>query len=175
MRKKRSDRLSRDKKRKKPYSLKIEILKLIVLFLILISSSIAVYYFFFYTPRCFDESCFSLALISCERTEYLKDSPEATWLYVIKGKSVKEKEECEVYIKFIQAKKGKTDIMSIEGKEMICLLPLGALMQPEQNLEFCTGKLKEGLQDLIIKRMHAYILENLETINEEIENVTKAV
>ena len=43
-------------------------------------------------------------------------------------------------------------------------------MNPVENLGLCHGLLKEGLQDLIIKKMHTYIIENMGKINEELES-----
>jgi len=160
-------------KREGKYRRGIEILKLIIFVIVLIGICFATYYLFFYTKTCSDRDCFSKALVLCERAKWLNDDAEATWIYTIKENS---KDKCEISVKLLQAKKGKQEIEKIEGKEMICYLPVGTLTVPEENLELCSGELKEGLQDLVIKRMHSYILENLGQINEEIgkiENLTK--
>ena len=160
------------KKKKKPYNFKIEIIKAIVIFLILVGSSILVYYFFFYTETCFDTECFSRSLVSCDRVKWINDAEEATWFYTLNGKL---NDKCEIDVKLLQVKRGKLDLEKAEGEEMKCFFPPGTLFSPEQNLGLCTGRLKESLQDLIIKRMHSYILKNLENINEEIGNLTRAV
>lgn len=166
------------RKKEKPYNFKIEIIKLVIIVFIIIFSSIAIYYFFFRVPICSDEKCFSHELIKCNKVRWVNDDKDATWLYSIEGKtkdSEKESYVCAVSVKLLQAKKGKQDLGKAEGKEMICFLPLGVLTAPEQNLESCTGELKEELQDLVIKRMHAYILENLEDINKNIKNFTSPI
>jgi hypothetical protein len=50
---------------------------------------------------------------------------------------------------------------------MVCAIPFGIMMQPEENLKVCHGILKEEIQELIITRMHAQIVENLGKISEE--------
>lgn len=157
-------------KKRGEYRRGIEILKLVILVAILIGVCFATYYFFFYTKTCSDKDCFSKAFVLCERVKWLSDDAEATWLYTIKGES---ENKCEIDVELLQAKKGKQEIEKIEGKKMSCYVPSGTLAVPEENLELCSGELKEGLQDLIIKQMHSYIIENLGQINQEIENLTK--
>lgn len=171
---------NRKGKKNKPYHLGIEIIKLIVIGMIIVLSSVAVYYFFFYSSSCENKDCFYSALVSCERVKWINDAQEASWLYTIEGKgrmpgAEDTEAKCIVAVKLLQGKKGTTDIMSAEGKEMKCYIPLGTSTVPGQKLEFCTGELKEELQNLIIKRMHKYLLENLEGINEEIGNLTSTL
>lgn len=141
-----------------------EILKfsiIVVLFLIVLLS---VYYFFLYTKTCQAEECFYKALVSCKKAKWINDAEEGTWLYIIKGASG---QNCRVEVKLLLAKEGILDIGKIEGKNMDCYLPPEIVAGPEQDLARCTGPLKEGLQNLVIKRMHSYILENLGEISEE--------
>jgi len=60
----------------------------------------------------------------------------------------------------------------MEGKEMVCYLPLGTITSPQGNLANCHGLLKEEMQSLIINRLHNYIVNNLGQISEEL---TKAI
>jgi hypothetical protein len=55
---------------------------------------------------------------------------------------------------------------------MDCSLPLSFIGNPSSDLSKCSGKLKEGIQDVIIKKMYAYIYENIGKINEEITQVS---
>jgi len=41
-------------------------------------------------------------------------------------------------------------------------------MIPESNIGKCTGLLKEGLQDLVIKKLHTYLVQNLGKLNLEL-------
>ncbi len=108
-------------------------------------------------------------MADCKRARFVNDEQEATWIQTIKGR---EEGACEVEIELAVVKEGKIDLRTIEGEQMMCYVPLNAVSSPGQDLTKCTGKLKEGMQDLIIKKMHSYILENLGQINEEL---TKAV
>ena len=54
---------------------------------------------------------------------------------------------------------------------MNCMLPLGVRMIPESDIGNCHGLLKEGLQDIIIKRLHTYLVENIGQINLEVLDV----
>ena len=160
------------KKKKDSYNLRNEIIKLIIILLIIVAVSFLVYYFFFRIEKCADKECFSRSLVDCKRVEWINDAPEATWVYTILGK---QEGKCEINVNLLQIKRGKIDISEAEGKSMNCFFPPGTITTPGQNLELCSGKLKESLQDLIIKKMHSYILENLEDINQEIGNLTKVI
>ena len=48
---------------------------------------------------------------------------------------------------------------------MECEIPRGMIVLPEDRIDSCHGALKEGLQDMIIQRLHTYILQNLGKIN----------
>jgi len=138
----------------------------ILIFLIVL---VVIYWSLLYTRTCENQGCFNNYLGECNRAKWINDAEEAAWLYTIKGKSEKS---CEVEVKLLIIKSGKMDMKEAEGKSMNCNIPTGVIMNPSQNLEYCSGLLKEEFQDLIIKRMHSYILENLGKINEEI---TKAI
>ena len=54
---------------------------------------------------------------------------------------------------------------------MTCMLPEGIVMIPESNIGKCSGLLKEGLQDLVIRKLHTYLVQNLGRINLEVLDV----
>jgi hypothetical protein len=54
---------------------------------------------------------------------------------------------------------------------MDCYLPLGSLVSPESDISRCHGILKEGMQNLIIRQLHTYIVENVKDIGSELENI----
>jgi len=152
-------------RKKEVYKRNVEILKFIIVLLVFLSILIIIYYFFLYTKTCQDQECFTESLVRCKRARWTNDAEEATWLYTINGKSGKN---CGIEVKLLVIKKGKIDIGKTEGKSMTCYLPLSIASSPEQDLGKCTGPLKEDLQDLIINRMHSYVLENLGEISEEL-------
>ncbi len=151
-------------KEKRGYDTKTEVLKFIIIVAIFLAVITAVYYAFFYSVTCLNQECFMEKLASCRRANWVNEAEEASWSYSIEGKS----EKCEVEVKLLVIKKGEIDMGDIEGKSMTCYLPVGLITSPEQNLEDCKGELKENLQDLIIKRMHSYILKNVGEISGEL-------
>ena len=138
----------------------------ILLIVIVIVALLAVYFTFFYARKCSDKSCFNSALSKCKRVSFLNDIEGSTWLYTIKGLS---KGECEVNVKLVKFKEGNTDLIKLEGKEMNCYLPKGMIANPQESLGRCHGLLKEEMQDVIITRLHNYIVDNLGQIGEELE------
>ena len=151
--------------KKEEYKRGSEIIKLIIIAVIFVGVLAIVYFLTIYTEKCSDNACFDTRLVNCKKATWINDAEEAAWLYSIKGK---ESGNCEVEVKLLLIKKGKAEIEKAEGKSMTCYLPLNTMSSPGENLEYCTGKLKEELQDIIIKRMHSYILDNLGEIKEEL-------
>jgi len=141
------------------------ILKLLICVVVLLLVALILYYLFLYSRKCSDEACFNKNLVECRRAVWINDAEEATWLYAVRKKI---KDGCEVKIQLRTIKQGPVDIGKTEGKSMKCYSPLGVMTSPGQDLTKCTGPLKEAFQDLIIKKMHAYILQNLGEINEEL-------
>lgn len=129
---------------------------------------VSVYLIFSYGSTCQDETCFSEALVKCKRTIYLKDSPETITQYRILGKKGKA---CEINVKMMQIKQGSIELISLEGKEMVCQIPLNTYTQPEENIKMCHGLLKESIQEIMIQRMHSELVENIGQISEEITKV----
>ena len=139
----------------------------IIFIIVIVAITLAIIFLqFIFVQKCSNIECFNTALLECRKTSFLNDATDATWLYTIEGK---KGSECVVNVKFLQAKQGTVEIVKIEGKDMDCYLPFGAIQSPQQDLTRCHGLLKEGMQDLIIKKMHAYIIEHLGEISSELE------
>ncbi len=138
----------------------------ILIVIILIVTVAAIYFTFFYSKKCEDMACFNSALSKCRRVKFLNDAEDAAWLYKIKGK---RGEECKVQVELLKLKEGSTDLLILEGKNMECFLPFSSVVSPQENLARCKGELKEGMQEIIIKRLHNYIIDNLGEISEELE------
>jgi len=152
-------------KKEADYRRGLEIVKFAIVVIIFIVVVSLVYYLSVYKVRCGDKTCFNDHLVKCKKARWINNAEDAIWSYEIKGRT---KEGCEVDVRLKSVKEGKTDLTRAEGKEMTCFVPGNTIETPGSNLEVCTGRLKEEMQDLIIKRMHSYILENLGTISEEI-------
>ena len=68
-------------------------------------------------------------------------------------------------------KEGTIEADKLQGKKMVCTVQKGETQFPEKNIAQCTGELKEELQDIIIQRMHNYLLQNVGEIKEEFEGL----
>jgi hypothetical protein len=133
-----------------------------------IGLAISFYFIVVYSSTCGDEDCFSSALVKCDKGIYLKETAETITEYKISG----EKQGfCEIEVELIQIKQGSAELISLEGEGMVCLSPLGTYLKPEENLKECHGLLKEGIQEIMIQRMHSELIENIGQIGEEITKV----
>lgn len=125
----------------------------------------AIYLTFIYKQQCQNFACFQTAMIKCTGAKYISEQPEASWGYEIKGISGPD---CMVNVKLLMAKKGELGIDRLNGQDMSCYYTRGISAYPEMDLTKCHGLLKESLQETVIARLHAIILENLGNINESV-------
>lgn len=133
---------------------------------IIILLLVGVYFTFFFYYSCNDMSCFKSHQKECAKTKFIYDGKDTTTQYLINGKNGAD---CEINVKILVIKQGTADKQVLEGKEMTCLLPLGSIGTPESDLSVCHGTLKEEMQNLIIQKLHAYIVENVGQIGEGLE------
>ena len=129
----------------------------IIFFVLLIS--IIVYFLFFQVKSCKETQCFIDAMANCKKVSFLKQDPNADWVYTITGNG--QKDSCLIKIQLIRLKQGAVEGEKLEGEEMMCDLKKGNNEYPEKDLSRCTGKLKEHIQELIIQRMHNYIIQSI--------------
>jgi len=156
--KKKSIRFKKSKKRLSTKSIFIIIITVIIIVVVLA----AVYFLFFYTSACENKQCFDNALDKCKKVSLVKGDEKAVWNYKILGDG---ENGCRVEVRLIQLKQGQVDIQKLEGEEMVCDY-IKSDTFPEEDISMCSGKLKEELQDIIIKRMHDYLLKNLGDLQE---------
>lgn len=135
---------------------------LIIALLVIIIFGLA--YLYVYIIKCENLECFNSKLMSCKKASFLRTDEQATWNYRILGRY--DSNRCKVEVKLIRIKQGKIDIERLEGLKMICNTLRNGQYLPESETADCTGKLKEELQDIIIQRMHRYILENIGEIKQ---------
>jgi hypothetical protein len=140
----------------------------IILIIAIIGAVISIIYVFDYATTCENKECFTQALVKCEKRQYVNEGAEKTLFYKILGK---EKDSCEVKVRLLQLKQGSIELSTLENMEMVCSVPLGSNLYPEENLKNCHGLLKEGIQEIILQRMHAQLIENLGKISQEINQV----
>ena len=92
---------------------------------------------------------------------------EMIFEYSIEGRA---RDKCEVVVELLQGELNNADSEKLEHQKMICMLPLNVVMDPESDIGACHGELKEGLQDLIIRNLHTYLVQNLGKLNLEMLN-----
>lgn len=112
--------------------------------------------------QCNDFECFSEIMESCNYGNYLNEGTEASWKYQIIGKD--SKGNCKIEVTLLQVKQGDAELRTFEGNGMVCVYPKGVSAYPDKDLSLCSGKLKENLQDVLIKKLHEYILDNLDDV-----------
>ncbi|MBU3912583.1 MAG: hypothetical protein KKB21_01800 [Nanoarchaeota archaeon] len=138
---------------------------IVILFLALI-------FIYFYKTNCSSKECFDSKLERCDKAVFIEDTPDSAWQFDIEGKSLMCSvnpvacSECKVNVKLLQIKRGNVDSVKLEGLEMVCMLPFGIVTSPQGDLSRCHGPLKEQMQDLIINRLHTYILSYVGKIGE---------
>lgn len=153
----------------------------IILVIILVLLIVTVYFTAFYSKKCLSRECFDISLARCEKAHFTNKAEEATWLYKIEGGNLNNiidilktkkltKNTCQVYIKNLDMKNLEY-AEKLKNKEMVCYLPLKVVMNPESNLDYCHGLLKEGMQDIIIQKMHLYIIQNIGEIKESLGGI----
>lgn len=144
--------------------------KIIAIVALLVVIFISAYFVFFYKPSaCTTPECFLTAMQSCSKKSYVNDAPEASWEYQIKGV---ENGQCKVNVKLLLAKQGELGIDKLIGLDMDCYYPSGISTYPEKDLNNCHGLLKEELQNIIINKLHSYIIENLGQIKTELTKIS---
>src|SRR3989338_7048563 len=133
--------------------------KLIIFAVIaLVLIALAVYTSFVRMPKCQTFECYEENMRQCKQVQYLNDGEEATWRYKILGI---QDGACVVEVTLLQPKAGELGIEKLSGYSMECGFPKGIATYPERDLERCHGRLKEELQAIIIKKIHAYLIENI--------------
>lgn len=123
---------------------------------------------FFYTKKCDGLACFNNYLERCNKARFVNDAKDSIWGYSIKG--VKN-DKCVVNVVLITVKEGSSDLVALENQEMDCYLNFGEVVDPKKDLDKCHGELREGIQDIMIQKMHAYIMQNVGKISEELSRV----
>jgi hypothetical protein len=137
---------------------------------------ISLLYITFHTKKCSDADCFNSAMSECSRASFVSEADDASWLYTIDGPTGNFLcsvihggcDICNIRVKLLQVKNGTEEVGAIEGLDMNCALAFEYIGVPNADLSKCHGELKEGLQDLMINKMHAYILANVGKIGTDL-------
>ena len=125
-----------------------------------------VFQVFFGYEDCKTKACFNDNLKGCNRATFV-NGEEMIFEYSIEGRA---RDKCEVVVELLQGELNNADSEKLEHQKMICMLPLNVVMDPESDIGACHGEVKEGLQDLIIRNLHTYLVQNLGKLNLEMLN-----
>lgn len=127
------------------------------------------YFLFFHERQCNTAECFVDAMKNCRPVSWIRADDQASWLYIIKSSA--KNDACKIEVKLLEVKQGTIDSEKLQGESMICTMQKGETRFPEKEISKCSGVLKEDLQDLIIQRMHNYLLENVGEIKQEFSGI----
>ena len=122
---------------------------------------------FFSYATCENWDCFNGKLEECGKVKFI-GGDDMIFEYTIRGI---DDGECEVGVQLLQGELNNQDSIKLEMHEMTCMLPEGVVMIPESDIGKCSGLLKEGLQDLVIKKLHTYLVQNLGQLNLEVLDI----
>lgn len=142
---------------------------IILLFIILLSNI----YFFGYTKSCDTEECFLKAINSCAPVKYDNIVNNNIYVYTIQRSF---SNDCKLNVKLERASEG-TDFdtrYKLEGKSMTCFIPIKDFLiidfkEVNNFLKYCSGQLKEGIYEIIIKNMYSIIISNIGEILGEVQ------
>ena len=141
--------------------------KWFVIMLVVAVLAWGVWAFFFGYAECDTWDCFNEHLGGCKKVSFIGGT-DMIFEYIVRGSSG---DKCEVDVELLQGELNNQDSAKMEGSKMVCMLPEGVVMIPESDIGNCHGLLKEGLQDLVIGKLHTYLVQNLGRINLEVLDV----
>ncbi len=146
--------------------------KISIEFFLFIIILLVLFFFGVFKKTCFDDNCFGEAVSECKPVEFVKQKNNNLYVYSI-GRSFGN--ECKVNIKLSRVALGSDpDVKELlEGKEMKCKIPKillknGDIDHVNNLLQYCSGELKDGILELLIKRMYSRIIGNLDEITEKV-------
>lgn len=144
------------------------ILSMVVVLIVLVIAFI--YYFsYYYIGPCKDEMCFRDAVSNCRRVSWIKENDQADWNYIILGHN--DESSCKTQVTLLRLNNGTTDLNKLQNEEMVCNFPKVSKDFPETDMSTCSGVLKEDLQDILIQRMHDYLMQNCGQIKEAVSQI----
>ena len=141
--------------------------KKLVSVVVILVLAYATWLFFFNYEDCDSFECFTANLESCERARYVGGNKMIFEYTILRATD----DKCVVNVELLQGELNNQDSIILEGQEMICKVPKGIVMLPGSDISRCSGALKEGLQDLVIQKIHSYIVQNLGRINLDVLDV----
>ena len=146
---------------------------LVVVLIVLIA--FILYYLLLFKPTCATEECFKQALAKCKPSQINKVTNGNIYNYEIQRSLGNA---CTMEVTFTKASVGTNVelVELLEGKSMKCKIPKEEIStlninQLDSVIKYCTGPLKEGLYELIIKRMFTNIVAQMSTILDKVGDI----
>ena len=131
------------------------------------------YYLGFFTKVCTSDECFNRALKNCKPVDFVKHTNNNIYLYTIYRSF---SEDCSIKISLQSVAPGSDrDIKDLlEGKSMKCSIPRSLLSnrkldELENMLSYCHGSLKEGIYELVIKRIYGVVIGNINEVRNAVQ------
>ncbi|MEM4181918.1 MAG: hypothetical protein QXX68_02065 [Candidatus Pacearchaeota archaeon] len=142
---------------KKSEKEKKKILLISALFLFFLG--LLIYANFFYYMKCPNETCFRDRMERCERAKY--ESKDFILLFNrIYGRDL---DSCNSRVAFYDKQKNKKLVME-------CSTPLRERNLPYSRIEYCTGELREYIQEKMINELQSTVSENILELNHFFRN-----
>jgi len=124
---------------------------------------------FLYEKKCNTEACFKKEFNTCKKAVLFREDNDAIWIYRILSKD--SDSSCKIEVSLVRIKDGRAENEILNGKKMICSVFGFNALSPESDLSRCSGELKEKMQELMIQKMHDYLITNCGKINSEFNNI----
>lgn len=131
-------------------------IKIFVIIVLALCVSVFIY-FKLNVPVCKDTSCFFQKMTVCEPSKFFY-AGNISFDYTINGR---DDGHCNIEVSLVRSYWRGSTFDTLNGKSMVCDVPFGKVGFPEEDLNECHGPLKENLQELILQKLHGYIVENL--------------
>lgn len=154
-------------------------MKKLVIIILIFLFAFFVYYSGLIKPDCNTDSCFNQALQKCSPVSYDKLKNNNLYSYKISRSLLSN---CNLNIKFEKAALGsELEIKTLlEGKSMNCKVPKSNLKNIDINemkdlLNYCSGPLKEGIYELMLKKMYSLIIGQMSNIIKKSEQYLQQI
>lgn len=153
--------------------------KLIFIIIIVIILASLFYFFGVIKPKCTTDSCFNENLQKCSPVKYTRIHNNNVYKYTI-SRSLGSKCKLTVENKKMATGTDYDTIILLEGKSMKCKIPKLKASEIELDnmkdlLNYCTGPLKEGMYELLLKRMYTLIVSQMSDIVKEAEKTLERI
>ena len=153
--------------------------KLILVTIIVLLLAFSFYFFGIIKPKCNTDQCFNENLQKCSPVKYTRLQNNNLYKYTV-SRSLGSK--CKLTVENKKMAIGTDfDIKNLlEDKSMKCKIPKSKLSEIELGnmkdlLSYCTGPLKEGMYELLLKRMYSLVVSQMADIVKEAEKTLERI